>query len=275
MLEADRVMSSLVCQIPGCRTSQGEIEAELQTYLGGYCNQCQKEREGRLCGCAFPCSLTFKGQMLGKIHNLLGIPVPQGMKAVQVCYKHPELLKQAREKCIASRDSGGEEKGKVEGDKKERVKIVKRSAEISLSLDGMETHGDAMLGSIGDKLGEEPEGEGRNTVTSIVYTDEGGREQQMVGKIVYQTDGSGQSNIIIQEMEQGDLGLEEEDGTGDKIMKINFSDMEGYMMEEDTQGDGEEEIEQRLEEELEGREARLEEELDFEAAREKSNEDQK
>jgi len=93
-------------------------------------------------------------------------------------------------------------------------------------------------------------------MTSIVYTDEGGREQQMVGKIVYQTDGSGQSNIIIQEMEQGDLGLEEEDGSGDKIMKINFSDMEGYMMEENNQGDGEEEIEQRLEEELEGREAK-------------------
>ena len=33
-------MSSLVCQIPGCKTSQGEIEAELQTYLGGYCQVC-------------------------------------------------------------------------------------------------------------------------------------------------------------------------------------------------------------------------------------------
>jgi len=260
-------MSSLVCQIPGCKTSQGEIEAELQTYLGGYCQACEKEREGRLCGCAFPCSLTFKGQMLGKIHNLLGINVPQGMKAVQVCYKHPELLKQAREKCIASRDNV-EDRGKQEGDKKERVKIVKRSAEISLSLEGMEEHGDTLLGTLGDKLEEESEGDTGDTVTSIVYTDEGGREQQMVGKIVYQTDGSGQSNIIIQEMEQGDLCLEGEVGGGDKIMKINFSDMEGYMMEEGSQGDGEEEMEQRLEEELEGREARLEEELDFEAASE-------
>jgi len=266
-------MSSLVCQIPGCKTSQGEIEAELQTYLGGYCQACEKEREGRLCGCAFPCSLTFKGQMLGKIHSLLGINVPQGMKAVQVCYKHPELLKQAREKCIASRDSGGEDRGKQEGNKKERVKVVKRSAEISLSLEGMEEHGDTLLGNLGDKLGEESEGDAGDTVTSIVYTDEGGREQQMVGKIVYQTDVSGQSNIIIQEMEQGDLCLEGEDGAGDKIMKINFSDMDGYMMEEGDQGDGEEEMEQRLEEELEGREARLEEELDFEAASEKNIEE--
>ena len=26
-----------VCQIPGCSTSHEEIETELQTYLGGYC----------------------------------------------------------------------------------------------------------------------------------------------------------------------------------------------------------------------------------------------
>ena len=26
-----------VCQIAGCTTSHEEIEAELQTYLGGYC----------------------------------------------------------------------------------------------------------------------------------------------------------------------------------------------------------------------------------------------
>ena len=35
-------------------------------------------------------------------------------------------------------------------------------------------------------------------VTSIVYTDEGGQEQSLVGKIVYTTDESGTGNIIIQ-----------------------------------------------------------------------------
>ena len=35
-------------------------------------------------------------------------------------------------------------------------------------------------------------------MTSIVYTDEGGQEQSLVGKIVYTTDESGTGNIIIQ-----------------------------------------------------------------------------
>ena len=43
-----------------------------------------------------------------------------------------------------------------------------------------------------------PGGDHSDMVTSIVYTDEGGKEQKMVGKIVYQTDDRGQSNIIIQ-----------------------------------------------------------------------------
>ena len=45
-------------------------------------------------------------------------------------------------------------------------------------------------------------------------------------------------------------------------MRIDLGDMEGYIMA----GQGEEEEERRLEEELEGREARLEEELDLQAA---------
>ena len=80
------------CQIPGCDTTHAEIEAELHTYLSGYCKvrivcvtpflisltcyfskACEKLREGRLCGCAFPCNLTFKGQMLNMIHSLLGM----------------------------------------------------------------------------------------------------------------------------------------------------------------------------------------------------------
>ena len=30
-------MSGPVCQIPGCQTSHQEVEAELETYLSGYC----------------------------------------------------------------------------------------------------------------------------------------------------------------------------------------------------------------------------------------------
>ena len=96
------------------------------------------------------------------------------------------------------------------------------------------------------------------TMTSIVYTDEGGRQQKMVGKIVYQTDEKGQSNIIIQEVDEGEE-------SGDKLMKINLSDIDGYMQQMENK-QVEEEMEQRLEEEMEGREARIEEELDLEAS---------
>ena len=40
--------------------SQAVIESELESYLAGFCSHCDKPREGKLCGCAFPCSLTFK-----------------------------------------------------------------------------------------------------------------------------------------------------------------------------------------------------------------------
>ena len=39
---------------------QAMIETELESYLAGFCSHCNKPREGKLCGCAFPCSLTFK-----------------------------------------------------------------------------------------------------------------------------------------------------------------------------------------------------------------------
>ena len=42
-----------VCQIAGCTTSHEEIEAELQTYLGGYC---QVSLYHHLCSCR---TLTF------------------------------------------------------------------------------------------------------------------------------------------------------------------------------------------------------------------------
>ena len=37
-----------------------------------------------------------------------------------------------------------------------------------------------------------------DNVTGIVYTDEGGQEQSLLGKLVYTTDETGSSNIILQ-----------------------------------------------------------------------------
>jgi len=250
-------MSAPVCQVPGCTTTQALIESELENYLAGFCSQCNKPREGKLCGCAFPCSLTFKGQMLHRIHDLLGLEVPSGMKSIQVCYRHPELLRKAREACIAVRDQ--EESGKTASGvlKEARTEEVPNEA-------------DALLGNLEQKLAKISElGEESRTigeeVTSIVYTDEGGREQSLVGKIVYQTDEAGQSNIIIQEVEPRHMMMQQ-GGKGKKLMRIDLGDMEGYMMA-GAQGE-EEALEQRLEEELEGSEARLEEELDLQVASE-------
>ena len=114
-----------------------------------------------------------------------------------------------------------------------------------------------LLGCLKDKLGkiaEVVEDKAAEEVTSSVYTDEGGREQSLVSKSVYQTDESSQSNIIIQEVQQ--------QVEGKKLVRIDLGDMEGFIMA----GQGEDEEERRLEEELEGREARLEEELDLQAA---------
>ena len=128
---------------------------------------------------------------------------------------------------------------------------------------------ETLLGSLEQKLGKITEVVEERTVgeevTSIVYTDEGGREQSLVGKIVYQTDEAGQSNIIIQEVEPRHMLLHQ-GGKGKKLMRIDLGDMEGYMMA-GAQGE-EEALEQRLEEELEGNEARLEEELDLQVASE-------
>ena len=123
-----------------------------------------------------------------------------------------------------------------------------------------------LFGGLEDKLGkiaEVVEDKAAEEVTSSVYTDEGGREQSLVSKSVYQTDESSQSNIIIQEVQQ--------QVEGKKLVRIDLSNMEGYMMA----GQGKEEEELRLEEELEGREARLEEELDLQAAEQGEEEGRK
>ncbi|XP_059081890.1 uncharacterized protein LOC131879551 [Tigriopus californicus] len=69
--------------IPDCTTTQGEIEVELNHFLASYCSICKKDRGGKLCGCAFPCSLTFRSQMLLKIHDLLQMEKPAKRKTIQ------------------------------------------------------------------------------------------------------------------------------------------------------------------------------------------------
>ena len=85
--------SPIVCQIPGCTTTQMEIEAELASFLNSFCAMCRKDRGGKLCSCAFPCSLTFKSQMLIKIHELLGLEKPPDRRAIQVLKENIESTK--------------------------------------------------------------------------------------------------------------------------------------------------------------------------------------
>ena len=76
--------------------------------------------------------------------------------------------------------------------------------ELLLSLGDMVGE-ELLLGGLEDNLGkivEVVEEKAAEEMTSIVYTDEGSREQSLVGKIVYQTDESGQNNIIIQQVQQ-------------------------------------------------------------------------
>ena len=180
-----------------------------------------------------------------------------------MCYRHPELLRRAREACIAVRDQEESGSGRPVGD---GGRTRRAEEELRLELPNDE---ETLLGSLEQKLGKitevvEERAVGEE-VTSIVYTDEGGREQSLVGKIVYQTDEAGQSNIIIQEVEPRHMMLQQ-GGKGKKLMRIDLGDMEGYMMA-GAQGE-DEALEQRLEEELEGTEARLEEELDLQVASE-------
>ena len=75
--------------------------------------------------------------------------------------------------------------------------------ELLLSLGDMVGE-ELLLGGLEDNLGkiaEVVEEKAAEEMTSIVYTDEGSREQSLVGKIVYQTDESGQNNIIIQQVQ--------------------------------------------------------------------------
>jgi len=60
------------------------VDAELRAFLQGYCSVCKKDRGGKLCGCSFPCSLSFKAHMRTKIHEILGLGKPNDKRAIQV-----------------------------------------------------------------------------------------------------------------------------------------------------------------------------------------------
>ena len=192
-----------------------------------------------MCGCAFPCNLTFKGPMLNMIHQLLGndivrvisvvnnvllsgVGVPPGMRQITVCHKHSDLLKQARDKCFSTRDA------------KKRTVVKKTSGDISLVLENTAASSDHPQFNMSSS------------------------DQKIVDKFVYQAEETGEGGIILQEVD-----------TSDKMVKLNLSDVEGYMSHMthvQTDKQTEEELEQTLELELEGREERLEQQLEHEAA---------
>ena len=92
------------------------------------------------------------------------------------------------------------------------------------SILGLETIEDSLMKAWG-QAGEisevmEERGEVSPLTTSIVYTDEGGREQSLVGKVFYQTDETGQSTIFIQEVQH----------EVKKLVKLKLGDTEGYMI---------------------------------------------
>jgi len=234
-----------VCQLPGCNTTQKDVESALVEYLDGFCVKCEKKRDGSLCGCPFPCSLTFKGPMLEKIHELIGKEIPDGVKSIQVCFKHPELLKLAREASI--REAAAIRKdtlplpSSAEPDRKPTaLKTVKINAadcsvvNLSTSLladpkipdefsifPTVSDHREFLQPVVGNL---EPSRDVSDNVTGIVYTDEGGEEQSLLGKLVYTTDETGSSNIILQEM-SGEDGVVGGLGKTGRLMKIQLADM--------------------------------------------------
>ena len=174
------------------------------------------------------------------------------MKQINVCHKHSDLLKQARERLATNKDDSGTVSRTPLAVTNKLPVVIK--SEIETNSGGRLVEPSSLTSSGG--------------VTSIVYTDEGGREQKMVGKIVVAcSDEKGQSNIIIQEVDEAD---QEEEAERENMVNLNFSDIDGYMTIGRGAGrvtDTVEELEHRLEQEMEGKEARMEEELDDEASR--------
>ncbi len=159
------------------------------------------------------------------------------MKQINVCHKHSDLLKQARERLTTNVAVS-------------RSHPVITNKLLAVSKSEPETVGGGRLEESSIPLNS------AGAVTSIVYTDEGGREQKMVGKIVVAcSDERGQSNIIIQEVDETD---QDEEVEREKMVNLNFSDIEGYMTLSRGAGrpvtDTVEELEHRLEQEMEGKE---------------------
>ena len=78
------------------------------------------------------------------------------MKQINVCYKHSDLLRQARERCILSRDGAAPintaEPAAVQDKeiKKKTFTFDKKAEEITFSLDTLTDPGsEALLGSLG------------------------------------------------------------------------------------------------------------------------------
>jgi len=93
---------------------------------------------------------------------------------LQIDPQHPELLKQARDKCISNRAGPATSSVVTEKKVKTFARLEKKAEELPFSLDSLDRctdSGDPVLG--GAVTGLDSPG----TVTSIVYTDEGGRQQ--------------------------------------------------------------------------------------------------
>jgi len=236
----------LVCELPGCGVTQKDVETALGEYLDGFCVKCGKKRDGSLCGCPFPCSLTFKGQMLDKIYQLVGKEVPTEAKSIQVCFKHPELLRLARDASLACKPSKVEhmdlEKDTIKGLR--TVKITDDCSVVNLGnslltqsklrvdlpedfsiLSDVQDHREFLqqIERPGDILEQR---DVSDSMTGLVFTDERGQEQGVLGKLVYTTDETGSRNIILQE-----LGEEGGVGKSGRLMKIQLGDMPGFAID--------------------------------------------
>ena len=66
-------------------------------------------------------------------------------------------------------------------------------------------------------------------MTGIVYTDEGGQEQSLLGKLVYTTDESGSSNIILQVVSSRTLKLQIDFAIRIDLFLYNFEYLDNYV----------------------------------------------
>ena len=89
--------SPIICEVPNCTVTQAEIEQDLAIFLASYCPDCKRERNGRICSCPFPSTFIFRAAMMTKIMELLNLTFDDTKTSFQMCYKHPDLVKTARD----------------------------------------------------------------------------------------------------------------------------------------------------------------------------------